>query len=331
MARDEARLLCSLWTNDDFRARSPEAQRMYMLVISQSTLSHAGVAPLTVRRWAALADGTSVEDVRAALAELEAARFVVVDEDTEEVLVRSYVRNDRVLSNPNVAVAAVRAYRQVASVKLRRAWLVELRRLADERQTGGQVPKAWTDARSAALLAQVLTEPVPDPVPNPPPSTPTGHGEPLPEPLSVGGSGRGTEGGSSEPRTEGGAHRVRATRAAPAPTPAPTPHSVKGRENAPEAATTDVLIGEWIEHCRKRPPGNVIGQVAKQIKNMLGEGIDVEDVRRGLAAWHAKGLHPSTLPSLVNEAMNAAPRLKVVGGHQPYRNPTDMSAYEGQL
>lgn len=72
-----------------------------------------------------------------------------------------------------------------------------------------------------------------------------------------------------------------------------------------EPATADQLIGEWIEHCRRRPPGSVIGQVGKQIKQMLAEGVDPADMRRGLAAWHTKGLHPSALPSVVNELMNA--------------------------
>jgi hypothetical protein len=40
---------------------------------------------------------------------------------------------------------------------------------------------------------------------------------------------------------------------------------------------------------------------------MLAEGIDPADVRRGLAAWVGKGLHPSALPSVVNELMNARP------------------------
>jgi len=74
---------------------------------------------------------------------------------------------------------------------------------------------------------------------------------------------------------------------------------------ADSPATTDALLGEWIDHCPKRPPGTVIGQVGKQIKAMLAEGVDSDDVRRGLAAWHTKGLHPSALPSVVNELMNA--------------------------
>jgi hypothetical protein len=39
---------------------------------------------------------------------------------------------------------------------------------------------------------------------------------------------------------------------------------------------------------------------------MLAEGIDPDDIRRGMSAWMAKGLHPSTLPSVVNEVMNGA-------------------------
>ncbi|HEY8504373.1 MAG TPA: hypothetical protein VIL46_07300, partial [Gemmataceae bacterium] len=84
--------------------------------------------------------------------------------------------------------------------------------------------------------------------------------------------------------------------------------------------TTDALVAEWLRHCRKRPPGSVIGQVGKQIKAMLAEGIDPADIRRGLAAWHSKGLHPSTLPSVVNEVMNAGPA----------RPAASISAADGQ-
>lgn len=79
--------------------------------------------------------------------------------------------------------------------------------------------------------------------------------------------------------------------------------------------TTDALVGEWIEHCRSRPPGAVIGQVGKQVKAMLTEHIDAAHIRRGLVAWHAKSLHPSALPSVVNEVMNAPTGR--AGGRKP--------------
>lgn len=66
------------------------------------------------------------------------------------------------------------------------------------------------------------------------------------------------------------------------------------------------LIGEWIEHCTERPPGRVVGQVSKEIKAMLSEGIPAERVRVGLAEWQRKGLHASTLPSVVHEVASRA-------------------------
>jgi hypothetical protein len=70
--------------------------------------------------------------------------------------------------------------------------------------------------------------------------------------------------------------------------------------------TTQAIVGEWIDRCPKRPPETVIGQVGKHVKALLAEGQDPDDLRRGLAAWMSKGLHPSALPSVVNEVMNGA-------------------------
>jgi hypothetical protein len=60
-------------------------------------------------------------------------------------------------------------------------------------------------------------------------------------------------------------------------------------------------MAEWLERCPERPPGRVVGQVATEIKRMLDEGIAADRVRRGLAEWQRKGLHASTLPSVVHE------------------------------
>lgn len=68
--------------------------------------------------------------------------------------------------------------------------------------------------------------------------------------------------------------------------------------------TAQTLVATWIDHCRARPPSNVIGQIAKHCAALLAEGIDPDAIEAGLAAWHSKGLHPSTLPSVVNEVLN---------------------------
>lgn len=78
--------------------------------------------------------------------------------------------------------------------------------------------------------------------------------------------------------------------------------------DASPPTTAQTLIAEWIDHCGARPPSDVVGQVSKRVATMLAEGIPYADVRRGLAAWQAKGLHPSALPSVVHETRTASNR-----------------------
>lgn len=76
-------------------------------------------------------------------------------------------------------------------------------------------------------------------------------------------------------------------------------------EQVAEPPTARTIIAEWIDHCTKRPPDRVIGQIAKTVGTMLADGIDPTDVSRGLDLWRRRGLDPSTLPSVVNQVMNA--------------------------
>lgn len=82
------------------------------------------------------------------------------------------------------------------------------------------------------------------------------------------------------------------------------PKSVPDSATAPSA---QVFVTEWLDHCDERPPSRVVGQVAKELKAMLDEGIAPERVRAALAEWNRKGLHPSTLPSVVHEMANKRP------------------------
>lgn len=79
------------------------------------------------------------------------------------------------------------------------------------------------------------------------------------------------------------------------------------KEVGGEVAQT--LIAEWVEHCKQRPPKNVIGQIAKQITSLINDSYSEDQIRTGLIAWHHKGLHPSTLPSVVHEVINT-PQLR---------------------
>ena len=49
------------------------------------------------------------------------------------------------------------------------------------------------------------------------------------------------------------------------------------------------------------------GQLAKQIADLLAEGVGEEPIKRGLADWRDRGQHPSVLHSFVDAAMNGHP------------------------
>ena len=67
-----------------------------------------------------------MDDIEALMKGLESARYVVIDRDTQELLIRTFIRNDGVLLSPNLATSAIREYAEVMSEKLRTAIEKEL-------------------------------------------------------------------------------------------------------------------------------------------------------------------------------------------------------------
>lgn len=137
MARDEARIFARIWKDEDFRALTRSAQGTYGFLLSQPDLSYCGMIPLRVGKWARAAAGMTVEDVWTdlkALAETGSSKpFIVVDEETEEVFVRSLIRNDGIWKQPNLMKAAREAARLVESPKIRTALVEELKRIPIEK------------------------------------------------------------------------------------------------------------------------------------------------------------------------------------------------------
>jgi len=152
MARDHARVLVSIWGDDDWRALPAQAQRVYILALSQPGLSYAGVVPYLPGRWSKLSSDTSPASIKRSLNILEERDFVVIDTDTEELFIRTFVKNDNVLRFPNVAVSMARAYRQIASTAIRKSFIAELRDLANKPETKDLA--GWTHVEVAALLLE---------------------------------------------------------------------------------------------------------------------------------------------------------------------------------
>lgn len=93
----------------------------------------------------------------------------------------------------------------------------------------------------------------------------------------------------------------------------------------PEPVTAQTIVAEWIDRAPKRPPSSVVSHVGRLVAQLLADDIEPDDIRRGMAAWMAKGLHPSTLPAVVNEVMNAAPPAPA--RNTRYVDPTEKGIF----
>lgn len=130
MARSYAQIQVVIWRDGEFLALSATAQRMYLFLISQHDLNACGVIGLRTRRWASAARRLGPEQVAADLAELERARFIITDEDTEELLVRSFMRCNDVGRNANLRTKALRDVDATVSDRIREVLAAELARMA---------------------------------------------------------------------------------------------------------------------------------------------------------------------------------------------------------
>lgn len=106
MARTESRIKTAVWRDAEFTALTARAQRAYFMMLSQPTISLCGVLAYTPPRWCQFASDETPDTVEAALEELEAERFVVVDRDTAEVWIRTFIRHDGVARSPKTLAAA---------------------------------------------------------------------------------------------------------------------------------------------------------------------------------------------------------------------------------
>lgn len=129
MPRSHGRIMAAIWSDGDFITMRGSAQRLFMFLLSQSDLSHAGLLPMRVNRWAKKAEDLTPKALRDELDYLAKRDFIVVDEDTEEVLIRTMVRNDGVYKQPRVMDRLREDAKQIESDLLRDAFAAELDRL----------------------------------------------------------------------------------------------------------------------------------------------------------------------------------------------------------
>lgn len=132
MAREHARIQTAIWIDDDFLDLTREAQHLYFVMTTQMTLNFCGVTTWHAGRISQLAAGWSIAEVEEAAEELAQNLYLVIDETTGEVLVRSFIRNDGLLTSPNITKAMYRTFSDIGSRTLRSVVVHELKRLHQE-------------------------------------------------------------------------------------------------------------------------------------------------------------------------------------------------------
>lgn len=247
MAREHAQVKLAIWSDDDFRSLSPAAQHGYFVLLTSPSLSYCGVADWRPRRIAALAAGWSAGAVQTAASELARTLFILVDEDTEEVLLRSFVRTDGVMQRERMATAMAKAWAGTASAVLRGVVVHELKRLREESpELGGWGSKAAVD-----LLGKPSVDPSAMPLADlPVMALPIDQGE-------------------------------QSVDLSPTPTPTPSPHSsslsvgLRPTGEAPSEITAQTVTAAWVDAVREasgaEPSKAQCGQVARLAKELLGK------------------------------------------------------------
>lgn len=118
MAGDYAKIKRSITSDLRFRALDPMSKLVYTWVLYQPKLSPCGALDLIQKRMAAEI-GITMDELDRRILDLVHQGYLLEDEDTSEIAVRSYVRHDVNTGNANMVKAVWNAISQVSSPRLR--------------------------------------------------------------------------------------------------------------------------------------------------------------------------------------------------------------------
>lgn len=167
--RDFAQIRLSIWNDDEFADLSADAQLLYFTLISHPSMNRAGVGTWHAGRMAAFNRTWTTDAVIDAAVELMTTKFVVIDENTDEYLVRTFIRHDGLMKQRNLATTMAREFATIGSRTLKAVVVHELARLREEFPEW----KGWQSAEAVSLLKKRQIDPSVDPSVDPSPTTTT--------------------------------------------------------------------------------------------------------------------------------------------------------------
>ncbi|AOT25815.1 hypothetical protein SEA_TORTELLINI_70 [Mycobacterium phage Tortellini] len=163
--KDHAEINLAIWGDDDWLDLTPPAQHLYFVLWTSPQLSYCGAGEWHAGRIAAMAKGWTAQAVEEAAAELSRELFLIIDTDTEEFLLRSWIKHDAIWKKPNMAVSMANARAALASRTLRGVVVHEVRKIKArniaESKASPEVTEAagWQRAAVRELLSQKAIDP----------------------------------------------------------------------------------------------------------------------------------------------------------------------------
>lgn len=250
MARRYGQVNVEIWNDPDFRALPPAAQHLYLLLWTSPHLTFCGLHEWRPGRLTKLSHGFTEDHTKAVSAALQARHFLVVDEDTEEVLIRSWARFDELLKQPRLAVSYAAAYAATYSPMLRQVLVHETEKM---RKLWPDLA-CWKDSRVTSILDH-----------------PSISAKDLPTPEDPFGDGFGDGFALGLPQTQGGVWPPVYPPPTPAPTPTPSKQSPAGRD---ERGEIDLAFdGFWEVYPRKVARGGARKAWTAAVKKRPGPAI----------------------------------------------------------
>lgn len=205
MPRDHTRIRTDIWGDDDWLDLSPEAQHLYLVLTTQPTLSFCGSGDWQPKKIAARAAGWTADRVCESGAELQDGLFLLLDLDTDEFLIRSWIKHDTLYRVQNMAVSMANARGALASRKLRAVVVHEVLKLRDAEPN----LESWKKDAVVKMLGQKALDPSTESWASPwvrgkgspsvspkdePEATPSDSGRATPSPSPTPSSSSSTEG-----------------------------------------------------------------------------------------------------------------------------------------
>lgn len=164
MAREFAKTNLALGQDAEYRALPWPAQHVYKMLWEHPSLSYCGVVDWRPSKLLGWGVGWQREHMDALTDCLRARHFIVIDDETEECLVRSWIRFDGLIRQPRLAVSLSKAFAEIGSKDIRAAIVHEMRKLREREPDA----LGWTKPNVLSILDQPAVSAKDLPVPEDP-------------------------------------------------------------------------------------------------------------------------------------------------------------------